>query len=134
AGDRETMRQYIGSSGATKTIPPLPNRFLRAGHNRPIIRLGTLRFYHGAREVSTKTCAGWQRLGTGKRRPRDGQPSARPRPPRDLLDLDRSAGLFQLLLDLLGRSEEHTSELQSRATLACRLLLEKTKSPTRAGS
>src|SRR5690606_34805444 len=51
---------------------------------------------------STKTCAGWQRLGTGKRRPRDGQPSARPRPPRDLLDLDRSAGLFQLLLDLLG--------------------------------
>src|SRR3712207_8058578 len=30
-------------------------------------------------------------------------------------------------LDLLGRSEEHTSELQSRQYLVCRLLLEKKK-------
>src|SRR5436305_11677462 len=30
-------------------------------------------------------------------------------------------------LDLLGRSEEHTSELQSRPHLVCRLLLEKKK-------
>src|SRR3712207_8454809 len=30
-----------------------------------------------------------------------------------------------LLLVLLGRSEEHTSELQSRQYLVCRLLLEK---------
>src|SRR3712207_6849004 len=29
--------------------------------------------------------------------------------------------------DLLGRSEEHTSELQSRQYLVCRLLLEKKK-------
>src|SRR5207249_12024081 len=29
--------------------------------------------------------------------------------------------------DLLGRSEEHTSELQSRFDLVCRLLLEKKK-------
>src|SRR5690606_41832092 len=29
--------------------------------------------------------------------------------------------------DLLGRSEEHTSELQSRENLVCRLLLEKKK-------
>src|SRR5206468_11055640 len=29
--------------------------------------------------------------------------------------------------DLLGRSEEHTSELQSRSDLVCRLLLEKKK-------
>src|SRR2546422_8570748 len=29
------------------------------------------------------------------------------------------------------RSEEHTSELQSRLHLVCRLLLEKTKKPTR---
>src|SRR2546422_7550661 len=29
--------------------------------------------------------------------------------------------------DLLGRSEEHTSELQSRLHLVCRLLLEKKK-------
>src|SRR3712207_8239131 len=30
-------------------------------------------------------------------------------------------------LDVLGRSEEHTSELQSRQYLVCRLLLEKKK-------
>src|SRR2546428_10301481 len=29
-----------------------------------------------------------------------------------------------------GRSEEHTSELQSRSDLVCRLLLEKKKQPT----
>src|SRR5256885_9170560 len=32
------------------------------------------------------------------------------------------------LWDLLGRSEEHTSELQSPCNLVCRLLLEKKKS------
>src|SRR5947209_8968563 len=32
------------------------------------------------------------------------------------------------------RSEEHTSELQSRQYLVCRLLLEKKKSTTKAGS
>src|SRR5690606_40830678 len=31
------------------------------------------------------------------------------------------------------RSEEHTSELQSRENLVCRLLLEKKKGPRRAG-
>src|SRR2546429_6777855 len=33
-------------------------------------------------------------------------------------------------LDLCGRSEEHTSELQSRLHLVCRLLLEKKKKHT----
>src|SRR5258707_4462282 len=33
-----------------------------------------------------------------------------------------------------GRSEEHTSELQSRQYLVCRLLLEKKKETTRTGS
>src|SRR2546422_5161251 len=33
-----------------------------------------------------------------------------------------------------GRSEEHTSELQSRLHLVCRLLLEKKKKPTRGCS
>src|SRR5256885_8441387 len=33
-----------------------------------------------------------------------------------------------------GRSEEHTSELQSPCNLVCRLLLEKKKSRTSAGS
>src|SRR2546422_6986453 len=35
--------------------------------------------------------------------------------------------LGQLLEDLVVRSEEHTSELQSRLHLVCRLLLEKKK-------
>src|SRR2546422_3332291 len=36
------------------------------------------------------------------------------------------------VLDLGRRSEEHTSELQSRLHLVCRLLLEKKKTPTEA--
>src|SRR3712207_7744562 len=40
------------------------------------------------------------------------------------------AGRRQVVADpLVGRSEEHTSELQSRQYLVCRLLLEKKKSP-----
>src|SRR5205809_4720954 len=49
-----------------------------------------------------------------------------------MLDLDVFQGPFDLLLALvmreeieLARSEEHTSELQSRLHLVCRLLLEK---------
>src|SRR3712207_8491850 len=34
---------------------------------------------------------------------------------------------IRFLLNLFGRSEEHTSELQSRQYLVCRLLLEKKK-------
>src|SRR5690606_39678677 len=46
--------------------------------------------------------------------------------------LSKSAGLPQVKLSWLavsgpGRSEEHTSELQSRENLVCRLLLEKKK-------
>src|SRR2546429_6961055 len=46
----------------------------------------------------------------------------------------RAAGLLQLprvsnsLREAIARSEEHTSELQSRLHLVCRLLLEKKKS------
>src|SRR5690606_41749026 len=35
---------------------------------------------------------------------------------------------FQVVVGATGRSEEHTSELQSRENLVCRLLLEKKKS------
>src|SRR6266536_6644713 len=44
-------------------------------------------------------------------------------------DESLAAGLAPLppQLDRRGRSEEHTSELQSRVDLVCRLLLEKTK-------
>src|SRR5438105_10266865 len=36
------------------------------------------------------------------------------------------------MVEGVGRSEEHTSELQSRVELVCRLLLEKKKAPRRA--
>src|SRR2546422_5078262 len=39
----------------------------------------------------------------------------------------REAGAEEALADLAQRSEEHTSELQSRLHLVCRLLLEKKK-------
>src|SRR2546430_10164093 len=42
-------------------------------------------------------------------------------------EAQRDARLLQLA-DFLGRSEEHTSELQSQSNLVCRLLLEKKKS------
>src|SRR5207249_11829013 len=46
--------------------------------------------------------------------------------PNDLSDLGTgNAGLAEL--NYWGRSEEHTSELQSRFDLVCRLLLEKKK-------
>src|SRR5690554_7554107 len=39
--------------------------------------------------------------------------------------LSRSINLFNSLSCIVSRSEEHTSELQSRPQLVCRLLLEK---------
>src|SRR5688572_32419405 len=45
-----------------------------------------------------------------------------------VLRLDRRAGGPRLSVDGgVGRSEEHTSELQSQSNLVCRLLLEKKK-------
>src|SRR2546430_10806463 len=44
--------------------------------------------------------------------------------------LDRVVGIDaqrEVLADVLQRSEEHTSELQSQSNLVCRLLLEKKK-------
>src|SRR5258707_11018143 len=41
------------------------------------------------------------------------------------LACDGAAGPFESLLRTVVRSEEHTSELQSRQYLVCRLLLEK---------
>src|SRR2546426_8492967 len=43
---------------------------------------------------------------------------------------DLFGGLAQRLFAPPGRSEEHTSELQSPCNLVCRLLLEKKKQPT----
>src|SRR3712207_7897716 len=62
------------------------------------------------------------------------------RPPQDEAVVDagdrerpvlaREGCLHELAARLVGRSEEHTSELQSRQYLVCRLLLEKKKNPT----
>src|SRR5690349_23146970 len=52
---------------------------------------------------------------------RSGSPFRPPRPRR---------GRGERSGDLLSRSEEHTSELQSRRDLVCRLLLEKKKKDT----
>src|SRR3712207_8281403 len=55
-------------------------------------------------------------------------PGARAAGGRARGDLARSfAALFRRSRDALARSEEHTSELQSRQYLVCRLLLEKKK-------
>src|SRR5690625_6309135 len=45
----------------------------------------------------------------------------------DTLGLEPEAGAFEIMARNGGRSEEHTSELQSRGHLVCRLLLEKKK-------
>src|SRR3712207_8911395 len=47
--------------------------------------------------------------------------------PRDLTKCAVTQCKFVLNTDVDGRSEEHTSELQSRQYLVCRLLLEKKK-------
>src|SRR3712207_7456963 len=61
--------------------------------------------------------------------PRPGAvPAPRLLPPPDG-HLDRR-GCAELQRAVRGRSEEHTSELQSRQYLVCRLLLEKKKKPT----
>src|SRR5690606_39982947 len=44
-----------------------------------------------------------------------------------LVNRDEAKAQIEFLLKVLPRSEEHTSELQSRENLVCRLLLEKKK-------
>src|SRR5256885_12278032 len=48
--------------------------------------------------------------------------------------LDQLEAILCTHADLLGRSEEHTSELQSPCNLVCRLLLEKKKNTTSTDS
>src|SRR5438105_6860010 len=49
-------------------------------------------------------------------------------------DLDHVGEDFHVHADFLMRSEEHTSELQSRVDLVCRLLLEKKKKRTKSNN
>src|SRR5437764_10771763 len=74
--------------------------------------------------------AGGLRVGAPERimldlLPVPGRPIDRVRPDLDERAADRDAGAEDLAGD--GRSEEHTSELQSPMYLVCRLLLEKKK-------
>src|SRR5690554_7686763 len=55
------------------------------------------------------------------------------RPEPDLVPADQAAAGVPQARDVVGRSEEHTSELQSRPHLVCRLLLE-TKNTTTTSS
>src|SRR3712207_7276567 len=66
------------------------------------------------------------RHGAGARGGGSGRDPLPRRPRRECSPLPREARAHLLLLHLL-RSEEHTSELQSRQYLVCRLLLEKKK-------
>src|SRR2546422_5202865 len=59
----------------------------------------------------------------GHNRDEAGDEAAQPRPDADVQEPFHD--------DLPGRSEEHTSELQSRLHLVCRLLLEKKKKKTK---
>src|SRR3712207_2946793 len=51
--------------------------------------------------------------------------------PTTALDVTIQAQILELMVGLQERSEEHTSELQSRQYLVCRLLLEKKKKCTK---
>src|SRR3712207_9154431 len=62
------------------------------------------------------------------RRPGHGPRAAMPPPPAGPC-ADRRAHQLPLVAQAYHRSEEHTSELQSRQYLVCRLLLEKKKNP-----
>src|SRR2546421_6042970 len=49
-------------------------------------------------------------------------------------DAPNPIGSIGMPIEPIGRSEEHTSELQSRSDLVCRLLLEKKKKQVNAGN
>src|SRR3712207_7017379 len=73
------------------------------------------------------------RAAPGRLSRASGRPAARSEEPsRQRLPVGRCAGVvrahqLEQVEELLTRSEEHTSELQSRQYLVCRLLLEKKK-------
>src|SRR2546422_2332156 len=63
----------------------------------------------------------------GGRQQVERQPELRLVRQRDHQAAERPGGLRRFAVDVEDRSEEHTSELQSRLHLVCRLLLEKKK-------
>src|SRR5690606_40685328 len=91
------------------------------------------RYSHGDRRdlhpFPTRRSSDLSRLGCELAAPRESNPGLREAPPSASLDLSSSVSFSFELRAHLGadRSEEHTSELQSRENLVCRLLLEKKK-------
>src|SRR5690606_42040258 len=75
---------------------------------------------------SNSTCKGYQSMAAGRRNRDQGlarRPGSRP-PASSVVGIPAGGSADRVAV----RSEEHTSELQSRENLVCRLLLEKTKS------
>src|SRR5690606_41517864 len=98
---------FIHSSAPRRDLPSFPTR---RSSDLPAARGHKTRRPDGrVPRRHPAAAAGWARAG--RRRPRRGPPSASP------------AGCAAWP----SRSEEHTSELQSRENLVCRLLLEKKK-------
>src|SRR5690606_41044580 len=82
---------------------------------------------HDALPISPRACRSCS--ATPPRPPHEGCGPTVPRPPPDL-PRRRTCSTGFLVVRIVrigGRSEEHTSELQSRENLVCRLLLEKKK-------
>src|SRR3712207_8679835 len=100
-----------------RRIAPLPRCLREAADAAPHKETGRERPQddrHAAAERQARS-----RLPPGQPE-RDGQEAARELPEEPQQEARRSPGG-----DLSDRSEEHTSELQSRQYLVCRLLLEK---------
>src|SRR5687768_17753282 len=108
AHPRDATRRASGGATTTSTTSTEPNR----GHRRR--NQGTGGSRHGFRARFPASLL--RRVGVALRRQRDGDD----RVVRVHVDDGRNG-------DARRRSEEHTSELQSRLHLVCRLLLEKKK-------
>src|SRR5690625_6980163 len=89
---------------------------VRAVHSSPTRRSSDLRGLRMAEEeVSRVVAMAW------------GVAAAPQRGPKRELSHERIVEAAMEIADAEGRSEEHTSELQSRGHVVCRLLLEKKK-------
>src|SRR5690625_6415220 len=102
-------------------------RYIRSGRVRPYGEHG----FRTAGISEYRTFSAWARLGSevGSDWLRSGRPDGTQRREcRAPLQRERctgSQGYSFTTTNAAGRSEEHTSELQSRGHLVCRLLLEK---------
>src|SRR5439155_22320924 len=118
----------------TGTAPPPPEREWRAG--APAVSPGDARTGALAREIKTPAAAGVRETSEEVLdRPGAGEDF---RQSQDVGDEQHHENQQQCADDAVAaggqassahRSEEHTSELQSRGHLVCRLLLEKKKKP-----